>query len=149
MKKLKSRLKRLIYNIRFLSFKKEVKKMDRNQKDSPFITFWVVFNSKVEIVSIRGIFSIRFSFIILQPAPSFSKIFEKRQIVLLYWFAAQQQSSTLRQQKFPSFYSKFNARSDELNLGLYKSKEFVQKMKKLNSSLKTQINNIRFLRLNK
>ena len=44
---------------------------------------------------------------------------------------------------------KFNVKSGELTLGFYKSKEYNQKMKKLNSSLKTQIYNIRFLRLKK
>ena len=36
------------------------------------------------------------------------QILEKRQVILLYWFAGQQQTSALRRQKCASFYSKFN-----------------------------------------
>ena len=61
----------------------------------------------------------------------------------------QQKNGTLRRQKSACFYSKFNAEFDELTLGFLKSKEYNQKMKKLNSSIKTHIYNIRFLRLKK
>ena len=50
--------------------------------------------------------------------PYFEHIFknnlEKRLLILLYWFAEQQQSSSIRCQKYASFYSKFNAHQDEL-----------------------------------
>ena len=38
------------------------------------------------------------------------------QAILLYWFAAQQQTSTLRRQKIGLFYLKFNAEFNELSL---------------------------------
>ena len=37
------------------------------------------------------------------------------QAISLYWFAAQQQTSTLRPQKFGLFYLKFSAKLNELN----------------------------------
>ena len=44
------------------------------------------------------------------------KIFEKLQPISLYWFAAQQQTSTSRQQKFDLFYPTFNPEFNELSL---------------------------------
>ena len=44
------------------------------------------------------------------------KNFEKRQAILLYWFAAQQQTSTLGWQKFAFFYAKFSAEFNEISL---------------------------------
>ena len=38
------------------------------------------------------------------------------QAISLYWFAAHQQTSTLRQQKFGLFYVEFSAEFNELNL---------------------------------
>ena len=38
------------------------------------------------------------------------------QAILLLWFAAQQQASTLRRQKINLFYVKFSVQFDELNL---------------------------------
>ena len=45
----------------------------------------------------------------------FCLILEERPVILLYWFAAQQQTSTLRCQKHACLYSKFKAQSDELS----------------------------------
>ena len=44
------------------------------------------------------------------------KIFEKTQPISLYWFAAQQQTSTSRRQKFDLFYSKLVSEFNELSL---------------------------------
>ena len=41
--------------------------------------------------------------------------FEKIQAILLYWFAAQQQTSTLRRQKIGLLYVKFHAEFNELS----------------------------------
>ena len=41
------------------------------------------------------------------------EIFEKIQVILLNWFAVQQQTSTSRHQKFRWFYSKFCVESSE------------------------------------
>ena len=38
------------------------------------------------------------------------------QAILLYWFAAQQQTGTLRRQKIGLLYVKFNAEFNELSL---------------------------------
>ena len=65
------------------------------------------------------------------------KIFEKARVRLVYWYAVQQETSTLRRQKWAGFSSKFNLVLDELTLGFSKSNKVVQKLKKLNSSLKT------------
>ena len=46
------------------------------------------------------------------------KIFEKMQVVSLYWFAAQQQTSTSRRQKFDLFDLKFSTEFSELSLKL-------------------------------
>ena len=43
-------------------------------------------------------------------------MFEKTQAISLYWFAAQQQISTSRRQKFDVFYSKFSAEFNEFSL---------------------------------
>ena len=40
------------------------------------------------------------------------RVSEKRQLISLYWFAAQQQTITFRHQKY-TFYSKFNAQLNE------------------------------------
>ena len=42
------------------------------------------------------------------------------QAILQYWFAAQQQASTFRRQKFDLFYLKFSAEFNELSLSFYK-----------------------------
>ena len=41
----------------------------------------------------------------------------------LYWFAAQQKTSSLRHQKYACFYSKFNAQFDELSPTFSKQQE--------------------------
>ena len=38
------------------------------------------------------------------------------QAILLYWFAAQQQTSTPARQKFGFFYAKFNAEFNEISV---------------------------------
>ena len=48
----------------------------------------------------------------------------------MYWFAAQQQTSTLRHQKYARFYSKFNVQSGELTSSFPKLKEVAQNVKK-------------------
>ena len=48
------------------------------------------------------------------------KIFEKVKVISLYWFAAQEQTSTFRQQKFSLFYVKFSAEYNKLTLNVYK-----------------------------
>ena len=45
------------------------------------------------------------------------------QVISLYWFAAQQQASTLRRQKTGLLYVKFNAEINELSLFLKKKKK--------------------------
>ena len=42
------------------------------------------------------------------------------QAISLYWFAAQQQTSTLKPQKFGFFYAKFSAEFNEISLFLWK-----------------------------
>ena len=123
--------------------------MEGNWKDSPFIIFQFVFDSKAKLISIRSIFSSRINFINRQPTQSFFKTFVKTREVLLYWFDVKQRTSSLRRQKCACFYSKFNALLDELTLDFCKSKELVQKLKKLKSSQKREIYNTRSLRINK
>ena len=60
----------------------------------------------------------------------FSKIFEKIKAILLYWFAAQQQTSTLTRQKKIFFYSKFSAEFSEISLFFLKTTGRGQKMAK-------------------
>ena len=52
------------------------------------------------------------------------KILEKRPVILLNWFAAQQKTSTFRRQKC-FFYSKVIAQSNELSSSLPKQQELV------------------------
>ena len=52
------------------------------------------------------------------------------QAMLLYWFAAQQQTSILRWQKIDLFYVKFNAEFNEVSLFFPKTTESYQKMTK-------------------
>ena len=56
------------------------------------------------------------------------KTFEKMQAILLYWFAAQQQTSTLRRQKISLFDAKFSADFNELKSFLLKATGSRQKM---------------------
>ena len=46
------------------------------------------------------------------------KIFEKMKVISLYWFAAQQQTRTIRRQKIGLFYLKFNAEFNEATLNV-------------------------------
>ena len=48
------------------------------------------------------------------------KSFENLKVVSLYWFAAQQQTSTLTRQKFGLFYRKLNVKFNELILNVQK-----------------------------
>ena len=52
------------------------------------------------------------------------------QTILLYWFPAQQQTSTLRRQKIDLFYVKLNAEFNEVSLCFLKTTESYQKMTK-------------------
>ena len=70
------------------------------------------------------------------------------QPISLYWFAAQQQTSTLRGQKCDLFYVKFSAKFNELSLFFKKQQEVAEKWLKLNYSGKTPIGVIRTLRVN-
>ena len=58
------------------------------------------------------------------------KIFEKMRAILLYWFAAQQQTSTLTWQKFGFFYAKFSAEFNEISLFFLKPTGSGRKMAK-------------------
>ena len=48
-------------------------------------------------------------------AHCFLKFLKKTQAILLYWFVAQQQTSTSRRQKFTFFYLKFSAKFNEVS----------------------------------
>ena len=48
---------------------------------------------------------------------------EKRPVILLYWFAARLQISTVGCHKYASFNSTFNVRSDEFTPSFPKQKE--------------------------
>ena len=52
------------------------------------------------------------------------------QTISLYWFLAQQQTSTLRRQKIDLFYVKLNAEFNEVSLFFLKTTESYQKMTK-------------------
>ena len=45
------------------------------------------------------------------------KIFKKVAVILLFWFATHQQTSTFRRQRNGFFYTKFNAKFNELGHG--------------------------------
>ena len=49
---------------------------------------------------------------------------------MLYWFAVQQQTSTLRPQKYGFFYVKFGAEFNEFGLFFYKTTASCHKMAK-------------------
>ena len=49
------------------------------------------------------------------------------QAILLYWFAAQQQTSILRWQKIDLFYVKFNAEFNEVSLFFQKQQKVTKK----------------------
>ena len=53
------------------------------------------------------------------------------QAMLLCWFAAQQQTKTVRRQKFGLFYVKFNAEFNKLSLFFLKPTGTAQKMVKI------------------
>ena len=102
--------------------------MELDWNDGPFRKFQFALSSKDEILLIRSIFSITFIFMNPYPLSCFFFKFLK---------------------KFLCFYSRLNAQSDKPTLDFYKPMENNQKLKKLNSSLKTQIYNIRCLKLQK
>ena len=53
------------------------------------------------------------------------------QAILLYWFAAQQQSSTLSGQKIGLFYVEFSAEFNKLSLFFYRQQEGAKQWLKL------------------
>ena len=53
------------------------------------------------------------------------------QVISLYWFAAQQQASTLRRQKTGLLYVKFNAEINELSLFFKKKKKATESGQKM------------------
>ena len=57
----------------------------------------------------------------------------------MYWFAAQQQTSTLRRQKISFFYVKFSAEFDELSFFYWKQQDVAKKWLKLKWSGVTPI----------
>ena len=57
--------------------------------------------------------------------------------ISLYWFAAQQQTSTRRRQKSCSIYSKFIVEESELTPSFQKPQEVAQKLQKPNNARKT------------
>ena len=67
---------------------------------------------------------------------------------MLYWFAAQQQTSRSRRQKFDLFYLKFSAEFNELSLKFLKRQEVAKTWLELKQSRKPQICGIRGLRVN-
>ena len=60
----------------------------------------------------------------------FLKTFEKMQATLLYWFASQQQTSTLKPQKGRFFYQKFSAELNEISFFSQKHQERIKKQLK-------------------
>ena len=64
-------------------------------------------------ISIKNVFTNNLTFINPQSA-LFGLKSQKMPVISLYWFAAQQQTSTLRRQKYRSIYSKFSVELSEL-----------------------------------
>ena len=69
-------------------------------------------------------------------------------VISLYWFAAQQQTSTCRRQKSHSIYSKFSLEENELTNSFQNPQEVAKKLQKRNSARKTQICVFRRLKVN-
>ena len=67
---------------------------------------------------------------------------------MLYWFAAQQQTSTSGRPKFDFFYPKVSAEFNELSLKLQKQLEVVKRSPKRKQSRKRHICGIQGLRVN-
>ena len=65
----------------------------------------------------------------------------------MYWFAAQQQNSTSKRQKFYFFYPKFSSEFSELSLKFQKQEEMAKKWLKLKQSWKPHICGIWGLRV--
>ena len=55
-------------------------------------------------------------------------------VISVYWFAAQQQTSTCRRQKSRSIYSKFSVEENELTPSFQNSQEVAQKLQKQNNA---------------
>ena len=66
-----------------------------------------------------------------QPLHSFLNILKKRQLLSLYWFAAQQHISTIRNQKLDPFYLKFRAELNKFIFRVEKQEEQARKLLKL------------------
>ena len=66
---------------------------------------------------------------------------------MLYWFAAQQQTSTSRPQKLDLFYPKFSAEFNKLSLKFYKQQEGTKKWLKLKQFRKPHICGIQGVRV--
>ena len=68
--------------------------------------------------------------------------------VSLYWFAAQQQTSTVRPQKYGCFYVKFSAESNGFGLFFLKQQEVAKKWLRRKQSVKPPDGVVRRLRVN-
>ena len=79
--------------------------------------FTLVFGSMWKIIYYETIWIFTI-YLIFEPLEHalFFKIFEKTQGISLYWFAAQQQTSTYRRQKFDLFYQEFSAEFNKFSL---------------------------------
>ena len=69
-------------------------------------------------------------------------------VILLYWFAAQQQTSTCRCHTFHSIYSNFSVKENELTTSFQNPQEMTKKLQKPNNTRKTKIYVFRGLRVN-
>ena len=65
------------------------------------------------------------------------EIFKKLPVISLYWFAAQQQTSTCRRQKSRSIYSKFSVEWSELTPSFQNALEVASKLQKPSNARKT------------
>ena len=62
---------------------------------------------------------------------------KKMPVILLYWFAAQQQTSTCRRQKSRSIYLKFSVAENDFTPSFQNPHEVALKLKKPNNARKT------------
>ena len=68
-------------------------------------------------------------------------------VISLYWYAAQDQTSTLRRQKFRSIYSKFRVDLSEFTPSFLNRQEVAEKLQKPNNARKAYLYVFRGLRV--
>ena len=96
---------------------RQVNKPREVSKEGPLVIFRFFSLSSANILTVKVFLEVTLVSLSLRVRTVFPN-FGKTEAILLYWFAAQQQTSTPRSQKFDFIYAKLSAKLNELSFKL-------------------------------